>query len=736
MIRLQRSGYRSAALGTDLSLGLVSGLSLSLWSYVYAAIVFVGPLSAFLPVGILAMLLGWVLVSVFVVLTSREPLHIATTDDQAVVIFGSIAALMVVAMGDRADTPQGLATILFIIASTSLAFAACCWAVGKFRLSRVLELLPFPVVCGFMASVGWLLLTAGFGVAADVSIAPSMFGDLAEGSRLPRLLLAMGLGGGLWWLTARVRASWTLPAASLVIVLVYHLVMALQGVPRGEQVAGGWLFDIPHSAGGVPAMLASLSPGAIDWRFVAGAVPLMGTVILISMLYASMTVTGLKAESKAQLDIGQEFRILATGNLFCTAACCPPGYTDVVATAMYRKLGASSRWFVLSSSAVGLAVAVFGGAIIGYLPKLLIGANIFLFAFAMLYDWVYRNVRGFGPAERAIVLVILGTTMFVGFLEGVVTGIALAVLLFVVRYSQISAIQSRRTLRELRSSVERSHAANAVLARDGTRVVVYHLRGFLFFGTANAILDAVAERDRPAEGQCVAILMDLRRVTGIDVSALNTFTQIRSLCESAGVSLLYSGAAPETAARLQAMGAVAVEGDRPLVFDDEDFAVEYLEDQLLMQSAAGPEGYTIREFLTHSLREPRKVDLLLQALERRTLAAGETLFAQGDPDSGLYIVERGCLSAFIAASDDQRIRVKKFSPGSLVGELSAYLRDMHRTATVVADTDAVVHHLDTGKLKRLEHGNHELEACVHELVATTLAERVSYMNRRLLAERG
>ena len=47
----------------------------------------------------------------------------------------------------------------------------------------------------------------------------------------------------------------------------------------------------------------------------------------------------------------------------------------------------------------------------------------------------------------------------------------------------------------------------------------------------------------------------------------------------------------------------------------------------------------------------------------------------------------------------------------------------------------MVYHLDIEKLERLDSQNHELRACIHELVATTLAERVSFMNRRLLAER-
>lgn len=736
MIRLQRSGYRSRNLPTDITLGLVSGLSLSLWSYVYAAIVFVGALSLYLPVGILVMLLGWVLVSVWVVLVSREPLHIASTDDQAVVIFGSISALMIASMGAEAASPRGLATILLIIAATSFLFALCCYAVGRFGWSRILELLPFPVVCGFMASVGWLLLAAGFEVAAEVSIGAALLGGLSGGDRLLHLALSAALGLALLWVATRVARSWTLPAASAVVVVVYHLVMAAQGMTHAEQIESGWLFDIPRSEGGALAMLATLSPGAVDWGFVGEAIPLMLTVLLISMLYASMTVTGLKAESDERLDIGEEFRILGTGNLFCVASCCPPGYTDVVATTMYRKLGASSRWFVLSSSAVGLAVAVFGGPIIAYLPKLLMGANIFLFAFSMLYDWLYRNVRGFGAPEYLIVLIILGMTIFVGFLEGVVAGISLAVFLFVVRYSRISAIHSRSTLHEQRSSVERSGEANRVLDRDGSRVVIYHLRGFLFFGTANAILDTVTEYARLAQGGCEAILLDLRRVTGFDVSALNTFAQIKSLCEANDVALLYSGVPAETVGKLSEMHAVMEEAGAPLVFDDDDFAMEFLEDRLLLSAGVDFHGLRIRDILAGAIDHPRKVDLVLQALERSTLSAGSVLFTQGDADDGLYIVEQGFLSATITTEDGARMRVKKFSPGSLVGEISAYLRDHHRTATVVADTAAVVHHLNVEKLQALEGGNHELMACVHELVATTLAKRVSYMNRRLLAESG
>ena len=50
-------------------------------------------------------------------------------------------------------------------------------------------------------------------------------------------------------------------------------------------------------------------------------------------------------------------------------------------------------------------------------------------------------------------------------------------------------------------------------------------------------------------------------------------------------------------------------------------------------------------------------------------------------DDGFYLVESGTLSAFIGKGEGRARRVRKFSPGSLIGELSAYLQDKHRTTT-------------------------------------------------------
>ncbi len=709
MTLFQRSGYRSKDLFADLALGLSDGLDISLWCYVYASIIFAGALSVYLPVGILVILLGWVLVSLWVSLTSREPLHVCNPDDQAIVIFGAITALMVNAMGERAGTPAGLATVLFIIASTTLAFSACCYLAALYRFSRMLELMPFPVVCGFMAAIGWLLVDAGLEVMTGSHFSMSFFETLAESGRMPHLLLSVVLGALMLWLSYKLDRSWTLPAASLVLVICYYLVMAIIGMPMSEQADNGWLYVVEDSKGGATDMLASLSLSVIDWSFVASVIPHMLTILVLALLYASMSLTALKADSKESLSLQQEFRHLATGNLFAAAVCCPQGFTDSVSVSMYREFGATSRWMPLTSSFAGIIVIMFGATILGFLPKLLVGATIFLFVFQTFYDWMYANLRGFGWIDYVIVWIIFATAIIFGFMIGVLLGIILTVLLFVMRYSKISAIQSRHTLQEQRSSVERSRASNRVLKSEGGVAVIYRLRGFLFFGTANAILDTVVENEQIG-GECRALLMDMSWVTGVDVSALNVFSQIKDICDHEGVQLLYSGVPGRIRDKLIRAGAVGEAEGRKLLFDQADYAIEHLETMILENSSIETESTSIHQYLLQLVGDDGKVGLLLQAMKRVECQPGETLFEQGANDDGFYLVESGAMSAFISNGAGKATRVRKFSPGSLIGELSAYLHDKHRTATVIADEHTVLYHLDTARISELQESDHEIRA--------------------------
>lgn len=412
------------------------------------------------------------------------------------------------------------------------------------------------------------------------------------------------------------------------------------------------------------------------------------------------------------------------GNLLCGLICCPPGYSDAPASILYQGFGASARWMPLASSFVCLTVAFSGDWFIAYTPKVLIGATIFLFSFQLFYDWMHANVRSFGLTDYLIVCCILATVIAFGFMQGILLGIILTALLFVMRYSLIQPVQDQYSLIDHRSSVERSIADDELLEAHGGEALVYTLRGYLFFGTANRIRDAL--RDSIEHGRYRLILLDLRRVSGIDISAMNAFAQIRQICDAREIRLLYSCIEDETRDRLVALGAASRIDGEALIFQESDYAIEYMEQYLLDRYSDRADSGSIRFHLQRLLHDDDKVKLLLQAMIRIEQQAGEYLFRQGDPDTGFFILESGALSATIDTGKGMRQRVKKFSPGSVIGELSSYTVDGTRTASVYAESPSVLYYLNPDSLAD--------KGIVHELVARTLGVRMDYMNRRLLWE--
>jgi len=734
MIRIRTSGYRSRSLFADVSLGIFDGLDNALWCYAFATVIFAGVMAQFLPLLIVILLCGWAVLGIFVAVTSEKPIHIVSLDEQAVVILASIAGLMVVYMGDENVATNGLATMLVVMALSSLGVAFFFWIIGHYRLTRLLELMPYPVICGFMAGIGWLLLEAGIGIAVNQPITLGLVEELKNPDNISKLLLFLAGAIVLLLAVTTIQRAWALPVASICLVVAFYAASAFKGHSMQELINQGWLFDIPSDTGGAMGLLKGLSFSQVDTSFVLSVVPQIMTIAFLALLTQSMSLSALMASGTQDLDTSSEIEDMGTGNVLNALIASPPGSTDVIASTLYEQFGASSRWMAIISSLVCVVMAIFGSAIIPWMPKLLVGATVFLFAWQLFYEWMYENVRGFQPIDFTIVLIILGTVIFVGFMAGILVGILLALLLFVLRYSMISAIQGQYSLASYRSSVERSQSSNAVLDQHGAECLVYTLRGFLFFGTANAILDTIRDDAHVRTSNYKTILLDLKRVTGMDISAMNTFVQIKTLCELSGVKLIYSGVGLDTRDRLLMLDAVSREAGEPLIFPDADYAVEYMEDIMLQMYEEGNGEKSVADHLLRIFNDQDKVDILMAAMQRIEVDEREKLFEQGATDTGLFILDQGSMTALISTEHDGWKRVKKFRPGSLIGEMSAYTSDGRRTASVVANEASVLYHLTTEKLAQLDSENLILTASIHELVARTLGNRITYMNRRLFLE--
>jgi CRP-like cAMP-binding protein len=145
---------------------------------------------------------------------------------------------------------------------------------------------------------------------------------------------------------------------------------------------------------------------------------------------------------------------------------------------------------------------------------------------------------------------------------------------------------------------------------------------------------------------------------------------------------------------------VLVDVDGGNLYADTDTAPEQLEEPILAIYADQTVTGKIRDYLAQLVDQPEQIETLPACLERKTFASGDYLPRQGDVDDGLYVIESGSMSAIIELPDQPAQRLKKFIPGALVGELSAYTDEKSRTASVIANSPAVVYHLAPRQVDR------------------------------------
>jgi len=277
-------------------------------------------------------------------------------------------------------------------------------------------------------------------------------------------------------------------------------------------------------------------------------------------------------------------------------------------------------------------------------------------------------------------------------------GVAIAVLLFVVRMSR-SVV--RRTYRcdAVRSRKSRTTEDMDTLERKGAGILVMELQGALFFGTAETLANDIEAASKDTR----YVILDLRRVTEIDSTGARILLDIQADLARKGARLAIS-IAPRSEIALRLADFVTSHGSSlERTFDDVDRAIEWAEDELLRGDKEAPSPgreMPLEQVGILNSFGPQDIAAIKNYLTRVTYSAGQTIFSEGDPGRELFIVVKGTASANLRQVEGGTIRLATFAPGAIFGEL-AILDSGPRSASVVAGEDVVAYSLSDEKFTAL-----------------------------------
>jgi SulP family sulfate permease len=349
-----------------------------------------------------------------------------------------------------------------------------------------------------------------------------------------------------------------------------------------------------------------------------------------------------------------------------------------------------------------------------------------------LVEWVVKGWRRFTTIEYGVVLLIMIVIAASDFLVGVGVGLAVMVVMFVVSYSRINVVLRASSGSEIQSNVERPASLRRALIQRGEQTHILVLQGFIFFGTANAMLEQVRQRvEDPQRDPPRFIVLDFLRVSGLDSSAALSFAKVLQLTEERQVTLLLTGAGEKILESLQ----LPANGDALVrTFPDIDRGLEWCEEQILklegLADALQPKSL-VEQLAEEGLSEP-VARRLMEYLEPVQLAAGEYLIRQDDPAGDMYYIENGRLSVYLEKAGEKRVRLRTLQSGSSVGEMGLYL-GQKRVASVIAEEASLAYRLSRPALDKMKAEDPGLAAAFHEMIARLLAEILTLATRAIQA---
>lgn len=684
-------------------------------------------------VGALAGLLGAVALGTLAPALGGTPRLISAPCAPAVAVLGAFTLEL------AKDAPSDPGRVVVLMTLVGLLAAGLQIALGLARAGTVIKYIPYPVVAGYLSGVGVVILLKQLPALFGLPGGTPLWTGLTTPSSWAAPSLAVG-GATIAVTLLAPRVTRAVPPAILGLAAgaLAYAALAL-GRPELRTLAGNALVIGPLGGAGASlgealgarlSSLGGLRPS--DLLLALGPATTLGVVLSLDTLKTCVVVdavTGGRHESNREL-FGQ-----GVANTVSALIGGMPGAGTSGATLLNLASGAQTRWSgIIEGGLVLLAFLALGG-VVAWAPLAAL-AGILAVVAVRMFDWsVLRWARQRSTAlDFAVVLVVIAVAVGVDLITASGVGVALSMLLFIRNESRGAVIRRRLHGNQIFSRRRRLPEQAAVLAQHGEKTAVVQLQGALFFGTTDQLRTLLADDLE----RCETLILDLRRVDALDLTAAHILEQMEAQLSRRGAHLLLcelprglsGGRAP--AAYLRELGLIH-DGDQQRLFAQLSDALGWAEDRILAAHGVAdpvrPGPLRLEDLPVCVGRRPETVADLASCLEERSVPAGQLVFRHGDEGDELYFIRRGTVRISLPM-EGKDLHLASFGRRDFFGEI-AFLDGGRRSADAVAETDTELFVLSRKRFEAVADAHPRLAHQVFFEVSRTLALRLRQADRSI-----
>jgi SulP family sulfate permease len=646
----------------------------------------------------------------------------------------SAFAMELVHRGVPANTIVSLMVLVGVIGGVTQL------ALGLVGIGGLIRYIPYPVVSGYLTAVGLIII----------------------GSQIPKML---GMTGNVTWYHALLTpAQWDVRAIVIAAVttgvatgaprVIRHVPGIIVGILAGIVTFGVWTLVDPSlrlleqnplviGALGIDGggLLHAVERG---WghlsRIDTAMLPrVLGTALTLGVLLSVDTLKTcvvLDRLTRSRHDSNRELRAQGIANLAANVCGGISGAGQMAATLVGVNAGARSRAAGIVEGALTLLAALLLSQWIAWIPVAALAGILMVIGVRMIdrEPLQYLDSRE-TMLDFAVVVTVVVVALTVSLLAASAVGVELAMILYVREQIGSPIVRHKAMLAQTSSSWHRPEREVAELEARGDQAMVFELQGSLFFGNTHQLY-ADLEQEIATRRY---VVIDLRRVRSIDVTAAQLFRQVRDTIRERGATLVFSGLREHHRSGrnlrefLGQNGVWHPDSKTVRIFSDLDAAVGWVEDRLLgglERDAAHEPLMELREMESFAQHQDDTLAALAAHMDTRHYAAGDTIYARGSAGDELFWVRRGVVRNLAPLDAQRTVPVATFGRGDVFGGL-AFMDAKPRPHDAIALTDTDVFVLTREHFTQLARVHHKLAFNLANQMARIFAMRLRRAERKI-----
>jgi SulP family sulfate permease len=709
--------------------GVYCGFISVLLSVSYASLIFSGRLTEFISIGVNIALTSIIVAGLITAIGTSFKQSILQIDDDTAPVFALLIASVAATMPSL-GAENLISNILLTTFVSTLLLGITLFAVAYFNIGKFIQYIPYSVMGGYFAAVGWLLCLGALTVATGIEITSVsafkyMFSPESVSKWVPVLLIT------IWLHSMQKKISQSILLGSTIIgsIAIYFLIYAVLG--NSPNV----LMDQAHLIGPLDnekmQIVKLIHGGSFDFSNISLLKDNLGTIaslLLISLLSIILCVSGLGLHTMRDIDLNHELKVSGTANVASAALGGMSSLPSLTISQLSIDLNPnSSRLVSFTAVAFCIVCFYFGMDLIAYTPRVVLAGLLFSIGLSFISEWLVDGLKKFGPLEYSVIPIILLTSIFFGFIQSIATGIIAAIVLFVIRYSKVQIIRYEASGSDLSSNLIRSFGEITYLKEYGKGFYLLSLQGYLFFGSSGNVQARVMEIANDAENSHIKyIILDFNQTQGIDASAILNLKKLQQQLNAKGIYLILTSLVDEHVEMFERGGLSFTESETNKLtkHGDLDRGIEWCEQSILNNASEDfSDTLSIFQRINEVLNDKMALLKIDQYLQKRKVKAGEMIAEYGEDSNELFFLQGCSASAYIIDQRGQERRVAGANMGTVFGEIGFFLK-IPRTATVRADTSGYIYSLSQEALIEMEKNDPELAQAITKHVTMILSERL------------